>query len=590
MNRRSFIKSAALGPTLAGLPHGSPAVTEGKDRPNALAAGAFTKRYELSLRRVLSGGPPVYTQDFLLADVRPEAERRFTNFSGDLSGRYVGALALAAEYFGKDFPQLGQLVPRIIALQKPDGHFGEAFHFENPKDDDLAILWGNGRLLVGLLEYYHHKPRPEVLASAKRIGDFLVRVGPLMNSDSIRRQYDAGHFATGYICWTQNIEGLTALFRVTKDSSYRDLARKISAHVVRRPAQHVHGFLTSLRGVAELYKVTGDRQYLDQVEREWRTIAESSDLLVTSGVPERWSPENTRTEGCAEADWARLNLALWALTERPEYLALAEKVIFNELAMNQFHTGDFGHRVLTQTGIAGDGDVRAWWCCTLHGLRCFPEIASAAFRIQHDIIYYDLPVDGRIESQELLLSAVSSLNRDGRVRLAIVSGNGRARQIEIRQPDWAAGLEVSINGKRSSTADHEGYRRVTHNCKSGDEILIGYAMKTSAIEWRDTKRIALFHGPWLLAVNKTENSSYFNEPRNLNRLHVSRETEGGVRLEPARTRDNGAFAVPVAQFGVKYLQGGYPCQPLEATLCPPAEQTRIASTDWEFLFNPKAAA
>ncbi len=591
MNRRSFIKGAALTQALASMPLCSSAVPVAKDSPNRADSGALTRRYELSLRRVLSGGPPVYTQDFLLADLRPEPVRRFTNFSGDLSGRYVGALAVAAGYYGEGFPQLDDLVPRNLALQKPDGHFGAAFHFENPGDDDLALLWGNGRLLIGLLEYYRYKPRQDVLASARRIGDFLVKIGPLMNSDSVRRQFGAGHYATSYICWTQNIEGLAELFRLTKDSSYRDLAEKISTHVVDRPSEHVHGFLTSLRGVIELYKLTGKRQYLDQVEREWHAIADSNDMLVTGGVPERWSPvAKPRTEGCAEADWVRLNLALWTLTEKPEYLAMAEKVIFNELAMNQFDAGDFGHRVPTSTGMAGDGAVRAWWCCTLHGLRCFPDIASAAFRIKHDAIYYDLPVDGRIEKDGLILSAVSSLERDGSVTLAILSGNGRESHLGIRQPDWAESLEVFINGKRSETVDHEGYRRVTQNCKSGDVISIRYAMKTTPTPWRDTKRIALNHGPWLLGVNRSADSFYFDEPTDLNRLCVGRAAQGGLRLKPASTQNNGAFAVPVAQFRVKYLPGGYPCQPLEATLRPAAEQTSMASTDWEFLFNPEDTA
>jgi len=590
MNRRAFIKRAALAPALASVPFNSPDGAPEESSRNTSAAGALGRRYELSLRRVLSGGPPVYTPDFVLADVRPEPERRFTNFSGDLSGRYVGALALAARHYGKEFPQCDELVPRIIGLQKPDGHFGADFHFENPKDNDLAILWGNGRLLVGLLEYDRVKPRPQIRASAKRIGDFLIRVGPLMNSDAIRRQFDSGHFATGYICWTQNIEGLAELYRVTTDSSYKVLAERISRHVVRHPSEHVHGFLTSLRGMVDLCKVTGDQHYLEQAEREWHAIASSKDLLVTGGVPEQWSPANMRTEGCAEADWIRLSLALWALTEKPEYLAMAEKTIFNEFAMNQFETGDFGHRMLTPTGIAGNHDARAWWCCSLHGLRCFPDIVSAAFRTKPDAIYYDLPVDGRVESEGLLLSAVSSLDRDGSVRLVVLSGDVGDRRLEIRQPDWAADLEVSINGKRPSIGKRDDYRRISHHYKPGDVISIHYVMKTRVIAWRDTARGALFHGPWLLGVPKSADSPYFDEPSEMNRLRVGGGPQDDVRLDHACARNSETFAVPEAEFQVKYLPGGYPCQPQEATLCPVSEQTRGASTDWEFLFNTEGTS
>ena len=42
-------------------------------------AGDLTDRFELTLERVLDGGPPHYTPDLLLADVIPRDIRRFTN-------------------------------------------------------------------------------------------------------------------------------------------------------------------------------------------------------------------------------------------------------------------------------------------------------------------------------------------------------------------------------------------------------------------------------------------------------------------------------------------------------------------------------
>ena len=65
------------------------------------------------------------------------------------------------------------------------------------------------------------------------------------------------------------------LYRVTGVARYRELAQQMAARVARHPAQHSHGFLSSLRGIVELYKVTGDQTYLEQAEREWKGIRES---------------------------------------------------------------------------------------------------------------------------------------------------------------------------------------------------------------------------------------------------------------------------------------------------------------------------
>ena len=210
-------------------------------------------RFDLTLERALHGDSPSFTEEFLLADVRPTPERRFTEYSGDLSGRYIGALATAAQTYGLQFPSLDALVAKVIALQKPDGYFGIGFHYDKPTDGDMALLWGNGRLLVGLLEYYRLRPSPAVLAACTRLGDFLVRIGPMMLSTEMREAFGAQHFASSYICWMQQTEGLSNLYVVTKDERYRKLAGEIAAVMERRPSDHVHGYLTSLRGVMDLY-------------------------------------------------------------------------------------------------------------------------------------------------------------------------------------------------------------------------------------------------------------------------------------------------------------------------------------------------
>src|SRR5580698_8536443 len=139
MNRRNFVKSAALVPLAAGSGAFGLAALEptasGKNLAPWSGQGDLQARYELTLRRVLSGESPAYTEEFLLADVRPDPVRRFTEYSGDLSGRYIGALAVAAQAYGKPFPGLDGLVEKVIALQKVDGYFGAGFHYDKPTDE-----------------------------------------------------------------------------------------------------------------------------------------------------------------------------------------------------------------------------------------------------------------------------------------------------------------------------------------------------------------------------------------------------------------------------------------------------------------------
>jgi DUF1680 family protein len=191
-------------------------------------AGELTARFDLTLKRVLHGGPPQYTEPFLLADVVPHDTRRFTNFSGDLSGRYLGALAISRPRRDEAGAPLEGFISAILEHQKSDGHFGDPMGRLAIEDDDMARLWGNGRLLIGLLEYYRETPRPEVLQAARALGDFLIAVAPRFNDAAVERAYSQRKFAVGYVCWTQNIEGLVALSRESKDRRYLELAARMA--------------------------------------------------------------------------------------------------------------------------------------------------------------------------------------------------------------------------------------------------------------------------------------------------------------------------------------------------------------------------
>ena len=65
-----------------------------------------------------------------------------------------------------------------------------------------------------------------------------------------------------------------------------------------------------------------------------------------------------RDEGCAIADWLRLNLALGRVTGKARYWAMAERTLHNHFLQNQTPKGGFGHRdmLCDKDGVYGFGD------------------------------------------------------------------------------------------------------------------------------------------------------------------------------------------------------------------------------------------
>jgi DUF1680 family protein len=532
--------------------------------------GDLSQRLQLTMNRILHGDSPRYDEDFILVDVIPRATRRFTNFSGDLSGRYIEALSIAAGS-GLQSPTLDRTVADLLPLQKPDGHFGTAFNANEIDDEAMALLWGQGRLLVGLVEYYQLTHNAAALEAARRLGGFLVLEAPRFEDEQVRRQYNGEKFAVGYICWTSNLEGVVSLYGVTKEERFLTLAKQIAAEIGLHPSQHSHGYLTSLRGVLALYRATDDRRYLDQAIGGWQSVIDSGNVLWQGGVPEMFAPKIERDEGCSEADWLRLSLELWQIAHRPEFLAQAELELFNEFSFNQFHTGDFGHHELTATGMTAPA-ARAWWCCTLHGARAFYAIRRMVFHDDDRGLAYDLPVDGTSQAKGLNMRADSSLQRDGSVTLTVEKADEAARTLLVRVPEWASDLSLFEGGKKLPAVRRDGYLSVTRSWKAGEMLSLHYTFRTRAVsDKKHPDMVSIFHGPWLLGVDEASSPAFFDEPFTENAVKLA---PGDVKLTPwAPSLSPAPFAVPVAHFRLDYYPGGYPMQPARALLRPIAEAT-----------------
>ena len=151
-----------------------------------------------------------------------------------------------------------------------------------------------------------------------------------------------------------------------------------------------------MRGFADLYALTGEQRWRDFAERDWHIFA-TRYLLPTGGVKEVLEDKYERDEGCAEADWLRLNLSLWRLTGEGRYLDAAERSLKNHFIYQQFPNGGAGHRVLHQVNnqtVAFKGlSEEAWWCCGEHWARAMVDVARSAVVGSPRGLFINLAID-----------------------------------------------------------------------------------------------------------------------------------------------------------------------------------------------------
>jgi rhamnogalacturonyl hydrolase YesR len=192
-----------------------------------------------------------------------DAPDEIWHWGADYPGRWIATMGLLGRYTGKDYGVKGA-ADRLIGYQQPDGSFGD---YSAPFD--YKEWFGMGRGLVGLLEYFQATDDTCALDAARRLGDYYVehypRYTPYM-----------------YECYSNALEGLVLLAKLTDDARYLDLAREMAetSMVYQRVWQsntlspqgrrapcggQVHCQLMAARGLLDLAEYTDDPKYVAAV-------------------------------------------------------------------------------------------------------------------------------------------------------------------------------------------------------------------------------------------------------------------------------------------------------------------------------------
>jgi DUF1680 family protein len=547
-------------------------------------AGEFSTRMEMAKERLTTFRYlPVYTPEFILADVNinPDNPRRFDNYSGDISGRYLEVMSW---YLKEGDPgKLGELVKNILKFQHRDGRFGDTtlvFAEKYIDKNHMPLLWGNGRLLTGLLEYYKQTLNEDALAAAKRLGDFFLSSYREVTPVVAKRLEGLG--ADGIICFTQYVEPLVMLSEITDETKYAEVASKIYPTLPARGILHSHGYLTTLRGVLKLYEYDGNRAHFDYVLQAYRDLVSSDDYTLYGAVMEYFGGKGNRDEGCSIADFIRLSLHLYKLTHEAEYLDRAEFAVYNALYFNQFFTGDFGHHVINQIESAPTIHHMAWWCCTMAGLRAMQVIQNeyiAEYNNGYARLNLYLETDYTDESISL---SVRKGGLDGEFHVynvKVLRTEGMEEPLLVRKPPWSDEVEIFLNDRKIDAGFQNGYYSIEQKLNAGDLLQLRMTYQSKIIT-HDKRSVLLSditgpltgtlnYGPYILAIDNNIDYTFLSEPNN-NTVYIN-TVRNVTGTEIANVIPEDSFSGD-AYLTARYKHGGFPSN-YDAVLRPVSEMT-----------------
>ena len=526
-------------------------------------------RIKMATERLVFGKEPEITEDFVLAGITldPKFACRFTEYSGDQCGRYLSTFS-RIKVEGNPII-LNDLMKKIVANQKPDGRFGNTELVFDPTKltgNHMALLWGNGRLLTGLMDYYAVYKNPDALKAAKNLGKFLTDIAQSCTRPEVIEKFKTMG-AMGFICFTQITDGLVKLYEQTSDQKYLALAASIYKLLPSFGNQHSHGYLNTVLGVMGLYNATKDTAHLNFAKRIYQQVVNSPNYLISGGVPEFFGDQGFtdgfRDEGCSEADFVMLSLELWKATDKMDYLDKAEYCLLNELMYNQFCSGDFGsHPIYKNFGFGvAQSQGRCWWCCDYHGLQAMLEARDIIVTAKNSVKQINLYSYTRFKDADIAFTLKKEAKNSADYTLQIDSCGNSEQTLALRTPSWATQTTVSINGREVFSKPENGYIYLKQTWKKGDKITINLIYKAQFITVdrkiisvgelpEKISKVAFQYGPYLMSADDVYSSSFMAEPSGRNIIYLQgKDLAAG---KPEKTQ-----APPASNLGEAYLQMDY---------------------------------
>ena len=413
----------------------------------------------------------------------------------------------------------------LIAAQEPDGYLGT---YTDDKRWTSWDVWVHKYDLIGLLTYYHVTGYEPALDAARKIGDLLCRTFGEQpgQRDIIKAGEHVGMAATSVL------EPMVMLYRYTGERRYLDFCFYITraydqpegpkiirsldetGSVFKTANAKAYEMMSNLVGLAELYRLTGERKFLEPVLAAWKDI--STKRLYITGTTS--SSEHFRDdfdlpgeeksdvgEGCATVTWLQLNWQLLRLTGEAQYAQELERTVYNQLLGAQDpHNGN----ICYFTPLNGKKNPTPGINCCVssepRGISMIPQIAWGSLE---NGVTVELYTPGEAEIAGVRLKSETRFPADGAVTLTVAPAEERRFPLFLRVPSWTRKFTATAGGRKLAGKPGE-YLKIDRVWKSGDRVEIAMDMTVRLLDGGKSypNSVAIERGPQVLALEKSLNA------------------------------------------------------------------------------------
>jgi uncharacterized protein len=515
--------------------------------------------------------------DHLIEPFRHKEETRL--WQSEFWGKWIQS-AIAAYDYNHD-PALLEIVKNavsgLIATQGPDGYIGNYSEAATLQQWDI---WGRKYTLLGLIAYYDLTGDKAALASAVKVADHLLtQVGP--GKANIVKTGNYRGMPSSSI-----LEPMVYIYQRTGDKRYLDFARYIveqwetpdgpkliSKALAGVPVserfphpstwwsyengQKAYEMMSCYDGLLELYRITGDPDYLLAVQKTVSNIIDNEINIAGSGSAfECWykgaefqtEPTYHTMETCVTMTWMKLCLNLLRITGDPVYADEIEKSAYNALLASMKHDGSEIAKYSPLGGIRHSGEEQCGMhinCCNANGPRAFMMLPKYAVMGNQNEIYINLYCESsasfRLASKNnVMITQATDYPESGAIEIDVSPDKPASFTIALRIPSWSVKSVITVNGSEVSGVNPGTYNKINRLWSEGDRIILKTDMRGRVVNKNGYQ--AILRGPSVLARDNRFSDGFIYESA------VIKEKDGFVDLSPSANKPDNiwlSFTAPL---------------------------------------------
>lgn len=473
-------------------------------------------------------------------------------FRGEFWGKWETSAGLAYRY--RATPDIKEAMLKaenaLISTQGADGRISSF-----TKDFGVWDIWSRKYALLGLIACYDQTGDKKALEAAARAVDHLISIaGPGKTNLTA-----TGLYVLEGLSQSSILEPIVDLYQRTGEQKYLDFAKylvslwstpnKYTNKGIRLVEDALAGvdpikismakgydMMSCFEGICELYRVTGEKIYLDAVVKFAQSLRKKEIMIVGSGTSEElWCDGAIRQtqliecpmENCVTVTWMKLCYQLLRLTGDPIWADELEISLYNAL----------------MGAIVGDGQ---WWayysalageripspiqmpdcessCCVSNGPRGLLTLPGWSVMSSTEGPVINLYTEGNWKYKlpdggDLTLIQKTDYPVGEKVGIEISQKKSSRYSIRLRIPAWSQHTVITVNGE-NIVCKPGTYMNIQREWKNGDKINLAFDLRGRVITAPgNANYLAVMRGPIVLALDnryvKPQNINLWLQPRN----------------------------------------------------------------------------